>query len=75
MGCTGSSGKSDKDGGMDERNCLLLTYIVVVIVRRDVSLVQAAVVCHCVPGPGGVFGDSTDVIPVVFGTGIVYHVV
>ena len=51
------------------------TYIVVAIVRRDVFLVQFAVMCHCVPGPSGVVGDSTYIIPVVSGTRIVYHVV
>ena len=60
---------------MEERKCLLLTYIVVVIVRLDVSLVQITIWFHCVPGPLGVFNDFTVVIPVVFGTGIVYHVV
>ena len=60
---------------MEKRKSLLLTDIVVVVIRRNVSLVQITIGSHCVPGPGGVFGDSTDVIPVVFGTGIVYHVV
>jgi len=54
---------------------VLLTDIIVVIVWRDVSLVQVTIGCHCVPGPSGVFSDSADVIPVVSGTGVVSHVV
>ena len=53
----------------------VLTYIVMAIVGRDVPLIQIAMVCHCVPSPSGVVGDSTYIIPVVSGTRIVYHVV
>jgi len=60
---------------MENGKCLLLTDIIVAIVRRDVSLVQITIGCHCVPGPSGVFSDSADVIPVVSGTGVVSHVI
>ena len=45
------------------------------VVRCDVFLVPIAIRRHCVPGPGGVPSDSVDVIPVILGTCIVYHVI
>ena len=50
-------------------------YVVMAIVWSHVFLVQVAIRCHCVPGPSGIPSDSAYMIPVVFGTCIVHHVV
>ena len=59
----------------ENRRTLLLAHIVVAIVRCDVLLVQIAIRCHRVPGPGRVPGDSVHVIPVISGTRIVHHAI
>ena len=73
MGGIDSSGVDDKNKG--EVKIVVLAYIVMAIVGRDVSLVQIAMVCHCIPSPSGVFSDPTYIIPVVSRTRIVHHVV
>ena len=54
---------------------LLLTYVVMTIIRWDISLVQIAIGCHRFPGPSGVLSDSAYVIPVIPGACVVYHTV
>ena len=73
MGGIDSSGVDDKNKG--EVKIVILAYIVMAIVGCDVSLVQIAMVCHCIPSPSGVFSDPTHIIPVVSRTRIVHHVV
>ena len=59
----------------EKRKCPLLTYIVMTIIRCDVFLVQVAIRRHRIPGPSRVPSNSTDVIPVIFGTCVVYHII
>ena len=50
-------------------------YIVMVVVRCDIFLVQIAIMCHRIPCPSRVSSDPAYVVPVVSGTRIVYHAV
>ena len=69
---TGGIDPSRKSDENEQKN-LLLAYIIVVVIRRNVFLVQVTVTCHRVPGPSRIPNDSADVIPVIFGTGSIDH--
>jgi len=51
MGGIDPSGESGENG--EKRRYLLLAYVIVVIVRRHILLVQVAIGRHCIPGPSG----------------------
>ena len=72
---TGGIDLSGGDKNGEKRRYLLLAYVVMTVVRWDISLVQISIGCHCFPGPSGVIGDSVYVVPVIPGARGVYHTV